>query len=138
MSHHEKLVKPASNRINKSVWFKQELSVVSGMALGDVIVAERAVYEGHRAQLHNVEEIAVNKLVTVVGLPVDRFTRSGPIDLASWETPGKVGEYHRSADTFAYSKMVEVKGSERVIKTVAFTSVSREEVVKSFNEADES
>ena len=104
------------------------MNVVSGLSLNDVTAVANAINEGHNAQLPNIEDIAVYNLEKIVGLPVDRYTRNGPIDIASWESTGKVGESHRSGDgrTVAYSKMIP-RGRERVIKTDIFTNMPREQ-----------
>lgn len=138
MSNHEKSVVKPSQQVSKRVLLKQMLSVVSGMSLGDISSAESFVHKAHIAQLPNGEETAVSNLEHIVGRPVDIFIRSGQIDMESWSETGKVGEYHRSDDgtTFAYSKMVEQRGSERVIKTVAFTSMPREQVISNLGEPE--
>lgn len=135
---HENLTKkpvPKSKQVTRRTWLRQVINVVSEMSLGDISSAESFIHKANDAQMPG-DELALGTLKYNVGRPVDTFTRSGPIDLEPWDK--KVGESFRSQDgtTFVYSRMVEDRGSERVIKTAVFTSIPRPQIISSLGEPE--
>lgn len=143
MSNHENLKKQSSSgnqQVSKRVWLRHTLKVVSELALGDITSAESTVHSGLNAQMPNFPSLAVENLKIHAGRPVDTFTTSQQFDLEEWRQSGKVGQSHRSTDTFAYTKLVDEKGSERIpvaMETFAFTSVSRNKVIENLGQPEE-
>jgi len=145
MSNHENLAKQNNQKLTGAN-LKHKFRVVSGMSLGDVGIAERTVHFGHGSQMPKFQLVAVESLRVQTGLPVDVFVRPAVIDLSAWKKENKVGEYYRSPDggTFTYTEVVEERGSERVeaaaatvyVETVAFTNMSRADVMISLGEPE--